>query len=121
MNKRQKGSWFEDVACEYIQASGAGIIRRNYRIRSGEIDIIAKDGKYYCFIEVKYRKDSRYGEPESAVNYFKQKQISGVSRHFLSYILKSVEVPVRYDVIAISGEKGAVTVRWLKNAFEYMG
>ncbi len=55
-----------------------------------------------------------------AVDYRKQRQISKVSRSFLYYILKSDEIPIRYDVIAINGEQGAVSVRWLKNAFDYV-
>jgi putative endonuclease len=121
MNKREQGTWYEDIACEYIKDRGARILRRNYRVRSGEIDIIAKDEKYYCFIEVKYRKDDKYGAPEAAVDFYKQRQISKVSKHFLSYILKSYEVPIRYDVIAISGSEGAVSVKWLKNAFDFIG
>jgi putative endonuclease len=120
MNKRNTGNWYEDMACEYLRHNGARVIRRNYRTRSGEIDIIARDGEYTCFVEVKYRKDSKCGGPEMAVDYRKQRQISKVSRSFLYYILKSDEIPIRYDVIAINGEQGAVSVRWLKNAFDYV-
>ncbi len=119
MNNREKGSWYEDLACDYLKDNNVRILKRNYRTRSGEIDIIAKDGDYYCFIEVKYRRDNRYGGPEMAVDFAKQKQISRVSRHFLYTILKSEEVPIRYDVIAVNGQKGAVSIRWLKNAFDY--
>ena len=120
MNNRTAGTWYEELAAEYMKQQGARIIRMNYRTRSGEIDIIAKDGDYYCFTEVKYRKDNRCGAPEYAVDYRKQRQISQVSRHFLYSILKSDEIPIRYDVIAMSGEAGAVTIRWLKNAFDYI-
>ena len=58
MNKRKVGSWYETLACEYLKESGAIILNRNFRARNGEIDIIAKDGNYTCFIEVKYRKDN---------------------------------------------------------------
>lgn len=120
MNKRNTGTWYENLAAEYIKQQGARIVKRNYRTRSGEIDLVANDGGYTCFIEVKYRRDNRCGEPEMAVDYRKQRQISKVSRHFLYFILKSDEIPIRYDVIAISGEQGAVTVKWLKNAFDYI-
>lgn len=120
MNNRTTGNWYEDLASDYIKQHGGRIIKRNYRLRSGEIDIIAQDGEYYCFVEVKYRKDNKCGEPETAVDYRKQRQISRVSRHFLYYFLKSEDIPIRYDVIAISGEQGAVTLKWIKNAFDYV-
>lgn len=120
MNKRTEGTWYEDIAANYIRQMGARVIKRNYRTRTGEIDIIARDGDYYCFIEVKYRRDDKCGEPEMAVDFRKQRQISKVSRYFLYSFLKSEDIPIRFDVIAISGEQGAVTLKWLKNAFDYV-
>ena len=120
MNKRVVGDFFENLACSYIKEQGGKIIQRNYRALRGEIDIIAKDGKYLCFIEVKYRTNDRYGEPEAAVDIRKQKQICKISSLYLISKYNSLEIPIRYDVVAVSSISDAVSVRWYKNAFAYI-
>lgn len=120
MNKRSVGDFYETIACKFIKANGGEVIERNYRAMRGEIDIVAKDEDYLCFIEVKYRNSDRFGPPEKAVNISKQRQICRISKLFLFSRFKSIDLPIRYDVIAISGVQNAVTVKWLKNAFEYI-
>ena len=120
MNKRNIGSWYEQLACRYIKENGASILNRNYRLKNGEIDIIAKDDNYLCFIEVKYRKDQKYGGPEAAVSFHKQKQICHVSRYYVYSKGYSEFTPIRYDVIAVSGEDGNSSIKWIKNAFDYI-
>ena len=119
MNKRRVGSFYEDLACTYIRENGGRIVERNYRALKGEIDIIARDGRYLCFIEVKYRKNSNYGPPEEAITNSKKKQICKISKLYLYFKIKSFDIPIRYDVITISGEREALVVKWYKNAFEY--
>jgi putative endonuclease len=120
MNKRKVGTWYEILACSFLKEHGVQLLYKNYRVRKGEIDIIAKDDNYLCFIEVKYRKDNKYGGPEAAVSFSKQKQICDVSRFFLFSKHYSEFTPIRYDVIAISGEEGSCQIKWHKNAFDYM-
>lgn len=119
MNKRTSGSFYEDLACDYIVKNGGRILERNFRVRQGEIDIIAMDEGYICFIEVKYRKDNRYGGPLAAVSFNKIRQICRISRFYLSSRKISEDNPIRYDVIAISNEDNATIIRWIKNAFDY--
>ncbi|WP_026651132.1 YraN family protein [Butyrivibrio proteoclasticus] len=119
MNKRISGSFYEDLACDYIVKNKGRILERNFRLRQGEIDIIAQDEGYICFIEVKYRKDNRYGGPLAAVSFAKIRQICKISRFYLSFRNISEDTPIRYDVIAISNEESATTIRWIKNAFDY--
>ncbi len=120
MNKRQVGNIYETLACDYIRQQGGRIVQRNYRALRGEIDIIAQDGRYLCFVEVKYRKTARFGEAEAAVTISKQRQICKLSKLFLYSKKKSFEIPIRYDVIAITDADNTVTIRWYKNAFDYV-
>jgi putative endonuclease len=75
MNKRLIGGEYERLAAEYLKKKGMFILEMNFRNRGGEIDIIAKDGEYICFIEVKYRTTNEWGFPLEAVHYRKQQQI----------------------------------------------
>lgn len=60
-NKRNIGTRYENIAVEYLLSQGHTIIKRNYRTRLGEIDIISKDNSTIVFTECKYRSNNRYG------------------------------------------------------------
>lgn len=114
-NKRSMGSEYEKKAAEYLKASGCSICEMNYRCRFGEIDMIARDGKYLVFTEVKYRSDTGKGLPQEAVDYRKQRKISRVADYYLM-CKHMMGLPCRFDVIAILGED----IQWLKDAFPYI-
>lgn len=89
----------------------------NYRCRNGEIDIIAKDGEYLVFCEVKYRRDLKYGEGLEAVDLKKQRKISMCALYYITE--KGMDrMPVRFDVVSILGD-GKVKV--VKDAFDFCG
>lgn len=113
VNKRQMGTSYELKAENYLREKGYKILETNFRNRSGEIDIIAKDGEYFCFIEVKYRTTNDYGNPLEAVTVRKQNQIRKVALYYLMKNKLSEWTPCRFDVIAFEGEK----MTHLENAF----
>jgi len=92
---------------------GYKILERNFRNRGGEIDIIAKDKDYFCFIEVKYRTTNEFGSPLEAVDFRKQNQIRKVALYYLMKNKLSEWTPCRFDVIAFEGEK----LTHVENAF----
>ena len=112
MNRRETGTQYEERAAEYLIAQNYQILERNYRIRSGEIDIIARDGTALVFIEVKYRKNDESGNPLEAVDIRKQRKIIKVARYYL-YQKKYGDVPCRFDVIGICGSH----IEHIKDAF----
>ena len=121
MNKRDVGTFYEDIAAEYIRNNGGKIIKRNFRSRQGEIDIIARDGEYLCFVEVKYRAGDKYGDALEAVGSAKQRTVCKVSKVYIRMNGGDFDTPMRYDVIAVNAsEDGMYNVKWLKNAFEYV-
>ena len=60
-NNRAVGSIYEEKIAAFLKQNGFVILERNYRCKQGEIDIIAKDGSYFVFIEVKYSSDPECG------------------------------------------------------------
>lgn len=120
MSSKDIGKWYEILAREYIRSKGGRILDVNFRGSGGEIDIIARDGEYLCFIEVKYRRDAKYGGPEAAVSLSKQKKICKVSLFYLLCHDLSEDIPIRYDVISISGEEDSVSIHWDKNSFDFI-
>lgn len=117
MNKRNIGTKYETIACEFLVRQGYEILERNYRCRIGEIDIIARDGEYLVFLEVKYRAKDGCGQAVYAVSAKKQQVISKVAAFYLLRSRMPESIPCRFDVVAVDGNK----LRLYKNAFEYCG
>lgn len=99
-NKRAVGMDYEQEAARYLEALGYRIRERNYRCRMGEIDLIAMEGGYLVFIEVKYRAGLHTGEPQEAVDYRKQKKICLAASYYCLVHQISMEQPCRFDVAA---------------------
>ena len=117
MNKRALGAKAEQAVKSYLEQQGMLVIEMNYRCRQGEVDVVAKDGEYYVFIEVKYRNSLQYGLPQEAVDDRKQRRISKAAFYYLYSHGMGENTPVRFDVAAICREK----ICYIKNAFAYCG
>lgn len=108
----------EDLACSYLKDHGLAIVTRNYRQKSGEIDIIAQDQACLVFVEVKTRKSLRFGQPFEAVTLKKQSQISRVALDYMTRH-KLSDQPARFDVISIvMAADGKAEIEHLTNCFE---
>lgn len=112
-NRRAVGEKWEALAEQYLTDKGLHILERNYYFKGGEIDLIAADGEYLCFIEVKYRKTEALGFPEEAVGRAKQRKLLLGARHYLYEHQLPEFTPCRFDVIAILGQQ----VTWIQDAF----
>ena len=100
--KNVSGMLGERYAAEYLEKTGYEIIRKNYKNRISEIDIIAKDGNTLCFIEVKTRKNKNFGTGADFVNRAKvDKMILGARSFMQTY---NVTCDVRFDVVEVYGE-----------------
>lgn len=75
MNRRQIGSRSEQAAGEFLKRQGYTILQYNFRCRRAEIDIVAREGRYLVFVEVKWRSSDKNGAPEEAVDFRKQRRI----------------------------------------------
>lgn len=115
MNKRLIGTAYEKLAGEFLEQQGYQILEYNFRCRMGEIDIVAKDGEYLVFVEVKYRSSAKTGSPLEAVDTRKQRVISKVASYYCLTHGYGETKPCRFDVVAICGEEYTL----IKNAFEY--
>jgi putative endonuclease len=122
--KRKTGILGEDLAEKYLQEKGYVIVRKNFRTRLGEIDIIAisPDKKFLCFVEVKTRKQILFGEPIEAVDEKKARKIFSVAEEFLSshHRIQDLEVKnldVRFDVISVEITHDDIKIEHIENAF----
>lgn len=112
-NKRTIGSKQEQIAASFLKEKGYNIITMNYYSRFGEIDIIAKEGEYLVFVEVKYRSSLDKGYPQEAVHIRKQKSIIRAAKFYMLKHGISEDTPCRFDVVVILGTK----IEVITNAF----
>lgn len=113
MNKREIGKINEDKAVEYLEKNSYQIIDRNFFSRIGEIDIIARNENYLCFIEVKYREKHGLIKGYEAVNRIKQKTIYNVAKVYMLQKKIKSDTACRFDVVSIDGDD----ITLIKNAF----
>ncbi len=107
----------EEEAAVFLKKRGFKIICLNYRNRLGQIDIIAKQRRTICFLEVKTRQSDRFGQPKEAINSLKQRKISQAALMFLKQE-KLLDSPTRFDVVSISYPDAQPKIELIKNAFE---
>ena len=86
MTKLQIGNYGEDLACRFLQKNGYTILERNYRIRGGEIDFVAKDKGSLVFAEVKTRWSHEYGLPAESMTPWKIKHLLKTARFYVQKI-----------------------------------
>lgn len=98
--RHETGKLGEDLAIKYLKKLGFKIINRNVKCKQGEIDIIALDKKELVFIEVKTRRNMKYGNPAEAVNKIKQKHLIEAIKYYL-YLKHLENELIRIDVIEI--------------------
>lgn len=96
------GSGGEDQASKYLISKGYKILKRNFKTKIGEIDIVAKDGDVIVFVEVKTRKNDYFGLPREAVTPTKQRKIRMVATQYLK-LNGGLNQLCRFDVIDILG------------------
>lgn len=83
MNRRIIGKYGEDLAERFLKSNGFQVIRRNYHTRYGELDLVCIKDDILYFIEVKYRKNYKYGSPKEGISYEKINRIKKTAMLYL--------------------------------------
>ena len=123
MDAKARGAAGEDVACAFLRLKGARVLYRNWRPPGrggrGECDIIAQVGEVICFVEVKTRKSSDFGEPQEAVGQGKRRQLELLARAWIQ--IHGPEQNLRFDIVEIWWGDDPMQnprVAWIEGAFE---
>ena len=114
-SRSNKGKQAESIACEYLIQQGLTFIEKNYYCRQGEIDLIMNDSNTLVFVEVRYRKNSLYGDAKESVTYKKQQKLHTTALHYMQK--HGHDRQARFDVIAITGNEQQHIFEWIQNAF----
>ncbi|MBI2022648.1 YraN family protein [Candidatus Daviesbacteria bacterium] len=116
MNNKVTGNKGEDLACQYLQNLGYKILKRNFLIRGGEIDIVARDADVLVFVEVKARYSHEYGLPIESITHWKLKALQKTALFYIQKINWGNR-PYRFDLISIdyANSKDNPEIELIKN------
>jgi putative endonuclease len=112
------GRQAEQIACDYLLGQGMRLLTRNYHCRRGEIDLVMQDGQGTVFVEVRYRRQHRFGSGAESVDRRKQEKLLSAAAHYLQAHPHAARGACRFDVIAISFDNGQQQLEWIADAFQ---
>lgn len=107
----------ERIASQYLESKGYRIIQQNFRCRLGEIDIIAKDRDFICFIEIRSKSSPIAGLPQDSVTLTKRDKITRVALAYLK-LKRLIDANIRFDVVSILFGSRYPDISLIKGAFE---
>jgi putative endonuclease len=119
-DRQRIGRNAEDAAADFLQQRRLTILARNYRCRSGELDIVAATSTGVLVIaEVRLRADARYGGGAASVDWRKQRRIQRATGHLLARQPALARRALRFDVLDLApdGAQG-YRIEWIQHAFE---
>lgn len=115
--RRKAGNIGEDAVCGFLVRHGYEIIKRNFTVRGGEIDIIAEKADIIAFVEVKTRTIGSMTSAEEAVDLRKQRLIIRTAQAYLQNVAQPLQC--RFDVATVETEGGKLKkLRYYVNAFD---
>lgn len=119
LEQKNRGAWGEEMAARYLRLHGWRLVERNYTVRQGEVDLIAEKNGVLAFVEVKLRKDDRFGQAREFVTPAKQRRILTAASLYLA--AHESEAQPRFDVIEVYAPAGEKTlfprITHIENAF----
>lgn len=108
----------EDRALKELSAAGLRLVARNFRCRLGEIDLVMREGDTLVFVEVRQRRNARFGDAAESVTAAKQRKLQAAAAMFVAWHPAWRDMPMRFDLFALDGDADgayrAPGVKWLR-------
>ena len=119
MDRAELGRSAEDIAAEHLRRHGLEVVTRNYRRRSGEIDIVARVGDVLAIVEVRTRTSESFGGAAASIDGWKRHKIIRATQQLLQQQPALARLRVRFDVVVIYGaDSTQARVEWIQHAFD---
>lgn len=106
----------EEMAQSYLMRKGYELLETNYRYQKAEIDIIARKNNLIAIVEVKTRKSSDYGEPESFLKPAQIKRLVNAANFYIEQ-LDDASIEVRFDIVSILLDGRKASIEHIEDAF----
>ncbi|MCC4603089.1 YraN family protein [Xanthomonas campestris] len=113
--RQQRGAAVEAAACALLEQAGLRLVVGNATYRGGELDLVMRDGQMLVFVEVRYRRDARFGGGAASVDLRKRRKLVLAAQLFLGSHPALAALPCRFDVVDASGEPPQL--HWIRDAF----
>lgn len=118
-DRRLLGRWGEALVAADLRGKGFDLVAAGWHCRMGEIDLIASDGRYLCFVEVKLRKNARFVQAREAVDRRKQEKLRLAAQLYLAE--NPTRLQPRFDVAEVYAPEGTATrqpkIQYIEDAF----
>jgi putative endonuclease len=116
--RRKLGDEAEKTVAGYLTSKGYSVEYTNHYCRYGEVDVIARRGELWVFVEVRMRKNAVFGNPAATVRSVKQRRVAVAALDFLTRQRLYGRVEVRFDVVAVLGSGPGAKLDHFEGAFE---
>ena len=122
LDRRARGAAIEAAAREHLEREGLRPLAANARYKAGELDLVMLDRDrsgetVVVFVEVRYRQHAGYGGGAASIDRHKRRRLVRAALLFLARHRALAEAPCRFDVVEASGDAGAPSLTWLRDAF----
>ena len=122
LDRRRRGAVVEAAARTYLLDAGLRDVAANASYRIGELDLVmlddsGRDGATLVFVEVRYRRDARFGGGAASVDFNKRRKLVRAAQLFLVSHRQFSNSPCRFDVVEADGDPDAPRLNWLQDAF----
>ena len=117
VDRRQAGASAEDAALAHLQGEGLVLLARNARYPFGEIDLVMRQGDTLVFVEVRFRRPSRFGDGALSIDSSKRRKIARASQAWLSSHKQYANADCRFDVVAATTGATGICCQWIPAAF----
>ncbi|MBI3562691.1 MAG: YraN family protein [Gammaproteobacteria bacterium] len=117
-NTQDIGNQAEALALQYLTAQGLTLVTRNFRTKSGEIDLIMRDGDSTVFIEVRSRQKNSLVNSLESIDHHKQRKLIRSAQYYLKATPTLANQPARFDVVAVTRHLDEFHTDWIKDAFQ---
>jgi putative endonuclease len=116
---KSAGEDYETRAAQWLTDRGMRLLARNFRAKTGEIDIIARDRDHLVFLEVRARSNRAFSTAAGSVDRRKQQRILRTAQLYLQRHPELARLPCRFDVIAFEPRQSGIhlEIRWIPGAF----
>jgi len=117
VDRRSRGAAVEAAAHAHLKKAGLADVAANANYRGGELDLVMRDKDTLVFVEVRYRRDPRFGGGAASVDAVKRRKLIHAAQMFLLAHREYANAPCRFDVIEADGDPEAPRLNWLRDAF----
>jgi putative endonuclease len=118
--RRARGREAEDLAARFLAERGVEIVARNHAVRTGEVDLVGRDGDVVCFVEVRSRASTAQGGPEETIDRLKARRVVAAATDWAARN-GGFERRFRFDVVAVTFGEGAPRIDHFPGAFDEDG